>query len=38
MNELEKALQDVLDYGMDVIDNLTPEQLEQVSYILGKVK
>lgn len=37
MNELEKALQDVLDYGMDVIDNLTPEQLEQVKSILGEI-
>jgi hypothetical protein len=38
MNELEKALDDVVDYGMKVIDTLTPEQLEQVKAILGKVK
>lgn len=37
MNELEQALQDVLDYGMNVIDNLTPEQLEQVKNILGEI-
>ena len=37
MDELEQALQDVLDYGMDVIDNLTPEQLEQVKTILGDI-
>ena len=38
MNELEEAMQDVLDYGMTVIDSLTPEQLEQVMSILGKVE
>ena len=38
MNELEQALEDVLDYGMKVIDNLTPEQLEQVKSILGDIK
>ena len=38
MNELDKALSDVVDYGMKVIDSLTPEQLEQVQSILGKVK
>lgn len=37
MDELEQALQDVLDYGMSVIDNLTPEQLEQVKNILGEI-
>jgi len=31
MNEFEKAMEDVLDYGMDVIDNLTPEQLKMIS-------
>jgi hypothetical protein len=36
MNELEKALEDVLDYGMNVIDNLTPEQLKQVMDIFGE--
>ena len=38
MNELEEALQDVLDYGMKVIDNLTPEQLQQVMKIFGEVE
>ena len=38
MNELDKALNDVVDYGMKVIDSLTPEQLKQVQDILGKVK
>jgi hypothetical protein len=36
MNEFEEAMQDVLDYGMDVIDNLTPEQLQKLSEIFGK--
>jgi hypothetical protein len=38
MNELEQALEDVLDYGMNVIDNLTPEQLAEVQSILGDIK
>ena len=38
MNELDKALADVVDHGMRVIDSLTPEQLKQVQDILGKVK
>jgi len=38
MNELEKALEDVVDHGMKVIDSLSPEQLKQVKEILGKVK
>jgi hypothetical protein len=38
MNELEKALDEVVDYGMKVIDSLSPEQLKQVQEILGKVK
>lgn len=38
MDKLEKALNDVVDEGMKVIDSLTPEQLEQVMAILGKVK
>lgn len=37
MDELEQALQDVLDYGMNVIDNLTPEQLEKIKTILGEI-
>jgi len=36
MNELEEALQDVLDYGMEVIDNLTPEQLQQIKDMFGE--
>jgi hypothetical protein len=36
MDEFEEAMQDVLDYGMDVIDNLTPEQLEQIKKIFGE--
>lgn len=35
MNELEEAMQDVLDYGYTVINSLTPEQLEKVMSILG---
>ena len=38
MNELEQALEDILDYGMNVIDNLTPEQLAEVQSILGDIK
>jgi hypothetical protein len=38
MNELEQALEDMLDYGMSVIDNLTPEQLAEVQSILGDIK
>jgi hypothetical protein len=38
MNELEQALEDMLDYGMNVIDNLTPEQLAEVQSILGDIK
>lgn len=36
-NEFEQAMQDVLDYGMSVIDNLTPEQIKQIEAIFGKV-
>ena len=35
-NEFEEAMQDVLDYGMEVIDNLTPEQLEQLTKMFGE--
>jgi hypothetical protein len=38
MNELEKALEDVLDYGMEVIDNLTPEQIKMISDMFGDEK
>jgi hypothetical protein len=34
-NEFEQAIQDVLDYGMEVIDNLTPEQLQQIKSMFG---
>jgi hypothetical protein len=36
MNEFEQAMQDVLDYGIEVIDNLTPEQLEQLTEMFGE--
>jgi len=35
-NEFEQAIQDVLDYGMEVIDNLTPEQLDKLKEIFGE--
>jgi TRAP-type C4-dicarboxylate transport system permease small subunit len=38
MNEFEKAMEDVLDYGMDVIDNLAPEQLQKLTDIFGEAK
>ncbi len=38
MNEFEKAMEDVLDYGMNVIDNLTPEQLQKLSDIFEGVE
>jgi hypothetical protein len=38
MNEFEEAMQDVLDYGMDVIDKLTPEQIKMISDIFGEDK
>jgi hypothetical protein len=38
MNEFEEAMQDVLDYGMDVIDKLTPEQIKMISNIFGEDK
>jgi hypothetical protein len=38
MNKFEEAMQDVLDYGMEVIDNLTPEQLEQLTKMFGEDK
>jgi hypothetical protein len=38
MNEFEKAMQDVLDYGMEVIDKLTPEQIKMISDIFGEEK
>jgi hypothetical protein len=38
MNEFEKAMNDVVDYGMKAIDNLTPEQLAEVQMILEGIK
>jgi hypothetical protein len=38
MNELEKALNDVVDHGVKVIESLSPEEYNQVMAILGKVK
>jgi len=38
MDEFKKAMEDVLDYGMDVIDNLTPEQLKMISEMFGEEK
>ena len=38
MNELEQALDNVVEHGMKVIDSLTPEQLSEVMSILDKVK
>jgi hypothetical protein len=38
MNEFEQAMSDVLDYGMDVIDKLTPEQLKMISEMFGEDK
>jgi hypothetical protein len=38
MNEFEEAMQDVLDYGMEAISNLTPEQIKTISNIFGEDK
>jgi len=38
MNDFNEAMNDVIDYGMKVIDSLSPEQLAQVLAILDKVK
>jgi len=38
MNELEQALDNVVNDGIKVIDSLTPEQLSEVMSILEKVK
>jgi hypothetical protein len=37
-NEFEKAMQDVIDYGMKAIDSLTPEQLFKLETILEETK
>jgi hypothetical protein len=33
LNEFEKAMQDVLDYGMKAIDNLTAEDLAKIQLM-----
>lgn len=33
MNEFEKAMEDVLDYGMKAIDNLTAEDLAKIQMM-----
>jgi len=38
MNEFNEAMNNVIDYGVKVIDSLPPEQLAQVLAILDKVK
>jgi hypothetical protein len=38
MNEFEKAMQDVLDYGMKAIDNLTAEDLAKIQMIFEGVR
>jgi hypothetical protein len=38
MNEFEKAMQDVLDYGMKAIDNLTAEDLAKIQMIFEGVE
>jgi hypothetical protein len=38
MNEFEKAMEDVLDYGMKAIDNLTAEDLAKIQMIFEGVK
>jgi hypothetical protein len=38
MNEFEKAMQDVLDYGMKAIDNLTAEDLAKLQLMFEGVK
>jgi hypothetical protein len=36
MNEFEEAMTAVLDYGMNVIDNLSAEQLEAIRNVFDK--
>jgi hypothetical protein len=38
MNEFEKAMEDVLDYGMKAIDNLTAEDLAKLQLMFEGVK
>ena len=37
-NELEEAMQDVLDYGLKAIDNLTAEDLAKLEMMFEGVK
>jgi len=38
MNEFDKAMEDVLDYGMKAIDNLTAEDLAKLQMIFEEIK
>jgi hypothetical protein len=38
MNEFEEAMQNVLDYGMKAIDNLSPADLAKLEKIFAEVK
>jgi hypothetical protein len=38
MNEFEEAMQDVLDYGMKAIDNLTAEDLAKLQTMFEGVE
>jgi hypothetical protein len=38
MNEFEKAMENVLDYGMKAIDNLTAEDLAKIQMIFEGVE
>jgi len=38
MNEFEKAMQDVVEYGMKAIDNLTAEDLFKLEIMLEETK
>jgi hypothetical protein len=38
MDEFEKAMKDVVDYGMKAIDNLTAEDLFKLETILEEMK
>ena len=38
MNEFDKAMEDVLDYGMKAIDNLTAEDLAKLQMMFEGIK
>ena len=38
MNEFEEAMQNVLDYGMKAIDNLSPADLAELEMMFEGVK